>query len=224
MNRFIPEIYKRLGTTVSVDLGAATKLGEIDEAVDGLDSKLDAVRDQQDADAQLVGQRFAQLDGSAAGISADVKAEAALAAQRHQVVLAKLEELQVLLAAIAEEGEGEEEPPETGDTAGLAPLSRRSIHVIRLLNELQGVVLRDKAPAQELAEATEKAFAALDGDPELQEQLTAAYGEFRGGNLAERSDRYWKLHVLIENVAAYWATSGANNTHAAQAARAAASV
>lgn len=206
MTTYTPAIYKELGTKVSIDLGATTKLGVIEETVQRLDSKLDQVQDQQLNNTQALTLRFAQLDDSTAAIAATIAQETERASQRHVDLTSTLQKLDYLpqlteLKQLITTQVGQR--PRT-DTVSPAPLSQRSLPTIKLLHELQALLLHHQPSAKDLVKAghlKDRAFNALAGKPELQHKLDAACRRLQQDNLAERSARYWELHRLIEEVA-----------------------
>jgi hypothetical protein len=84
MSKFIPEIYKRLGTTVSVDLGLKAELAAIHDDIKALPPQVTGVQNNMDLKAQALTQAMHLDNGVTRGKIADAINE--VASSRQQVL------------------------------------------------------------------------------------------------------------------------------------------
>ena len=205
MSKFIPEIYKRLGTTVTLDLGIQAALSALHDEVKDATTEITASRqqvidrvdmlasgvtnrfDQQKAGTEALLARAGTIDGTTAQLLVEMRLEAGRAEQRQK-------ELEAL---IVEQGGG------GTDIEVHTELTESSRLRIEPIVALQQAVLAG-APADQVLGLVNAAMHALDGEPELQTELSAAYGHYKPESLHERSAFFWCLHELAEDVADCW--------------------
>jgi hypothetical protein len=222
MATFIPDLYKRLGTTVSIDLGSLGDLGAIRDGVNSLTTQFSAVpvqfgalqsaistqigtaqtsiTAQVNAQVTTTADRLAeqlhdeatglgqQLDGVHSATSTtllELQHERRLQRERHDKVMDLLQTL------------GESSPRQLP-----AELNPKCGPVVRALNTCQALVL-STASGQALAEARDQAAKLLQGQEDWLQRLAEAT-ERRVTAWDERSQHYWALQRLIEDVAVAW--------------------
>lgn len=210
MSTYVPEIYRRLGTTVSIDLGAATKLGAIETAItsvrdevhhveaavakDTFDTK-QAISSDGDLTRRKVldvetnlGNRISgvdtivtRVDVTATSLHKAVTEERALAANRHTELIKLIQSLP----------SGTGQPDLTADT----------IPAVRWLIRLSEQLL-DKPAATTLTAAWKSAPKSIHDDESVHKRLSEAFQPLPGSGLTLQSKCFWLIHDLIAEVAA----------------------
>ncbi|HET6315482.1 MAG TPA: hypothetical protein VFG86_03410 [Chloroflexota bacterium] len=221
MSKFIPEIYKRLGTTVSVDLGLKAELAAIHDDIKALPPQITGVQNNMDLKAQALTQAMHLDNGVTRGKIADAINE--VASSRQQVLervvplagTAQAIEAKVstALAEFRKETALAQQRHETlvrlideHDTTTFDELTERSARTIEALVKLQLLLLQSLEPP--LSDAISEAGNAVSAVPDLKAELNAAVEPLRGPEprwtLPHRSKAFWLLHELIEDVAEQW--------------------
>lgn len=230
MATYVPDLYKRLGTTVSIDLGQLGDLGTIRDGVNALlttsgslPGQISALQGaigsqigsaqtstigQVNAQVSATGDQVVQLLSSQAAqlsdhiVAVETTASTSLLEIQHERRLQtkRHDEIMDKLNALAESGSQAPEPA----------LNARSGVAVYALNACQALVL-SRAGAAALAEAREKAAELLQGHDEWLKRLFEAT-ERRLTAWDERSEHYWALQRLIVDVAEAWAQVSAPPT------------
>ncbi|MEW6707813.1 MAG: hypothetical protein AB1430_23460 [Pseudomonadota bacterium] len=205
-SNYTPKLYDQFGTKVSIDLGSLSELQSIRDGVNALGVQFaafgpqlgslqttivgqvgaqlstvgDRVVQQVNGHTSVLGEHVDAVESTASSILIELQAERASAQQRHAEILGRL-------------GQGT-----PGGTGTAAPLNEKSGPIVRLLNACQALVLAGSKQAA-LNETRDEVMRALEGAKDWQERLAGAMQ--RATSWSERSERYWVLQRLIEDVA-----------------------
>src|SRR5438093_12426349 len=148
MSKFIPEIYKRLGTTVSVDLGLKGERAAIHDDIKALPPQITGVQNNVDLKAQALTQAMHLDNGVTRGKIADAINE--VASSRQQVL-----ERVVPLAGTAQTIEGKVSTVLAEFRKEAALAQQRHDTLVRLIDE------RDTTTFDELTERSARTIEAL---------------------------------------------------------------
>jgi hypothetical protein len=224
MANYTPEFYKRVGTSVSIDLGSLSELKTVREGVTALGTQLTTTSAQVDSiDTQL-----GALDTQLGGVGADIGTLSQQSQVHTKHVLDRVDGLSVAAVArfdkldrqqqeLKTQVEAEAALAQTRHDAVLDVLNRlltggvnqppdindQSSEAVAAINDLQSAVLHH-APAVDLNRAKRNAEKALKPVPALLAQYLQAINGYQGGTLADRSRTYWALQRLAEDVAHHW--------------------
>lgn len=182
MNKFVPEIYKHLGTTVSLDLGKAAEIGAIHEGVDTLTQTVSTGLDQLNQNDGELLLKAATLDTTTTSVLHELRSEAVKAEHRFHT-----------LEALITHRDQPEEPLEL-TIASEGPVRALVNLQLRLLNK----------DTVKFKSAKDSALKALGSAPELQTRLIEACNKVDVNTLLKRSQFFWAIHQLIEDVADHW--------------------